>query len=227
MPVQSLGSTGGVATQAAKVFHSASAGNRTSLSYMSPRTYMKHGMLQVAHTNIRKLARLNAQNPMAEMDHVRLNNFFHSRVTRRSERGEGLQCPSSTSDANLALFLTVASCSSAKVGVGRRMGEGATPGGAAIADDHASADVGPVDEVPRPDSVATGESPVGPEESAEHPQAGAEDSRHGGAVAAVTSEVGSTRLSDCSSASSGGASDEFRAAGAVDQSTGTVDDGHF
>jgi len=93
MPGPSLGSTVGVATQAAKVFHSASVGNRTSLAYMLPRTYMTHRMLQVAHTNIRKLARLNAQNPMAEMDHVRLNNFFHTRVSPRCERGEGFQCP--------------------------------------------------------------------------------------------------------------------------------------
>lgn len=46
-------------------------------------------------------------------------------------------------------------------------------------------------------------------------------------MATVTSEVGSTRLSDCSSASSGGASDEFRAVGAVEQSTGMVDNGHL
>jgi len=226
MPDQSWGSTAGVATQAAEVFHSASVGNRTSLAYMSPRTYMTHRMLQVAHTNLRKLARLNAQNPMAEMDHIRLNNFFHTRGSRRCERGEGCQCPSNTSDAKLASFLTVTSCSSAKVGVGRQRGEGATDDGAAIADDHASAGVGPVDEALHPGPVATGASPVGPDESAEHPQVGAEDSRHGGAVAAVTSEVGSSRLSDCSSASSGGASDDFRAAGAVDQSSGLVYDGH-
>eukprot|EP00170_Pyropia_yezoensis_P001102 contig_5033_g1106 len=55
MPDQSLGTTAGVATQAAEVSHSVSVGNRTSLAYMAPATYMIHRMIQVAFMNTRKL----------------------------------------------------------------------------------------------------------------------------------------------------------------------------
>lgn len=61
MPDQSLGTTAGVATQAAEVSHSVSVGNRTSLAYMAPATYMIHRMIQVAFMNTRKLYRLHAE----------------------------------------------------------------------------------------------------------------------------------------------------------------------
>jgi len=103
MPYQSLGNTAGVATQAAEVFHSVSVGNRTSLAYITPKTYMTHRMIQVAHTNLRKLARHHSKNLKGEMDHVRLNFFFHSRVSRRCERGDTCKCGGAVSRGKLAM----------------------------------------------------------------------------------------------------------------------------
>ncbi|KAK1862420.1 hypothetical protein I4F81_004994 [Pyropia yezoensis] len=51
MPDESLGSTAGVATQAAEVSHSIAVVNRTSLAFMAPATYMVHKMAQVAMMN--------------------------------------------------------------------------------------------------------------------------------------------------------------------------------
>jgi len=120
MPDQSLGNTAGVATQAAEVFHSVSVGNRTSLAYMTPTTYMTHRMIQVAHTNLRKLARLHSKNPKGEMDHVRLNSFFHSRVSRRCERGDTCKCGGAVSGGKLAMARMVLGPSAVQGRDGRR-----------------------------------------------------------------------------------------------------------
>jgi len=92
MPDQSLGATSGVATQAAEVSHSISAANRTSLAYMSPTTYIIHRILQVAHMNLRKLAKLYAGKPRAENDHVPLAAFFHRRISHECQRGASCVC---------------------------------------------------------------------------------------------------------------------------------------
>jgi len=92
MPDQSLGATSGVATQAAEVSHSISVGNRTSLAYMAPSTYMAHRMLQVAHMNLRKLAKLFSGKPRAENDHISLASFFHQRISHSCQRGPSCEC---------------------------------------------------------------------------------------------------------------------------------------
>lgn len=101
MPDQSLGTTAGVATQAAEVSHSVSVGNRTSLAYMAPATYMIHRMIQVAFMNTRKLYRLHADNPRAENDHIELAGFFHARLSRTCQIGAACSC-----DASAALVAT-------------------------------------------------------------------------------------------------------------------------
>lgn len=92
MPDQSLGTTAGVATQAAEVSHSISVGNRTSLAYMAPSTYMTHRLIQVAFMNIRKLSRMDAVNPRGENDHVALSRFFHARLSRVCQLGPECSC---------------------------------------------------------------------------------------------------------------------------------------
>ena len=92
MPDESLGATSGVATQAAEVSHSISVGNRTSLAYMAPDTYMVHRMLQVAHMNLRKLAKLFSGKPRAENDHIPLASFFHRRISHSCQRGPSCGC---------------------------------------------------------------------------------------------------------------------------------------
>jgi len=92
MPDDSLGSTAGVATQAAEVSHSISVGNRTSLAYMSPATYMIHRMAQVAFMNTRKLQRLLSDKPNAENDHIPLAPFYHDRLVHDCERGPSCSC---------------------------------------------------------------------------------------------------------------------------------------
>lgn len=82
MPDESLGSTAGVATQAAEVSHSIAAANRTSLAYMAPATYMVHKMVHVAMMNIRKIHRVCQTNSAGENEHVPLAPFFHSRRSR-------------------------------------------------------------------------------------------------------------------------------------------------
>lgn len=86
MPDEALGTTAGVATQAAEVSHSIAVVNRTSLAYMSPTTYMLHKMAQVAFMNLRKLYRLHADTAAGENDHVALAPFFHSKVAHQCER---------------------------------------------------------------------------------------------------------------------------------------------
>lgn len=95
MPDQSLGTTAGVATQAAEVSHSISVGNRTSLAYMAPATYMIHRMFQVAFMNTRKLYRLDTDNPRAENDHIALAGFFHDRLSRMCQLGAACSCDTS------------------------------------------------------------------------------------------------------------------------------------
>jgi len=92
MPDDSLGSTAGVATQAAEVSHSISVGNRTSLAYMSPATYMIHRMVQVAFMNTRKLQRLLSDKPTAENDHIPLAPFYHAKLVHECERGPSCSC---------------------------------------------------------------------------------------------------------------------------------------
>lgn len=91
MPDESLGSTAGVATQAAEVSHSIAVGNRTSLAYMAPSTYMVHKIVQVALMNVRKLQRLFSDTT-GENDHVPLAPFYHQRLSRKCERGWACQC---------------------------------------------------------------------------------------------------------------------------------------
>jgi len=92
MPDDSLGSTAGVATQAAEVSHSIAVGNRTSLAYMLPETYMTHKMVQVAFMNVRKLYRLDSDNSSGENDHINLAPFFHSRLAGKCKRGSSCSC---------------------------------------------------------------------------------------------------------------------------------------
>ena len=92
MPDESLGSTAGVATQAAEVSHSIAVANRTSLAYMHPTTYMLHKMMQVAMMNVRKLQRLASDNVAGENDHVPLAPFFHSHIVRQCQRGSSCSC---------------------------------------------------------------------------------------------------------------------------------------
>jgi len=96
MPDECLGTTAGVATQAAEVSHSIAVVNRTSLAYMSPSTYMYHRMVQVAFVNLRKLYRLHAGNGVGENDHVPLAAFFHSKVLHQCERATVCTCASAT-----------------------------------------------------------------------------------------------------------------------------------
>jgi len=92
MPDHSLGATAGVATQAAEVSHSISVGNRTSLAYMAPATYITHRIVQVAFMNIRKLYRLHADNLSGENDHIPLAPFFHQHVSSGCQRGSACAC---------------------------------------------------------------------------------------------------------------------------------------
>ena len=94
MPDESLGTTAGVATQAAEVSHSISVVNRTSLAYMAPQTYMSHRMVQVAFMNVRKLYRLHSSNGGGENDHIPLAPFFHSKLAHQCERVSVCSCAS-------------------------------------------------------------------------------------------------------------------------------------
>jgi len=85
MPDECLGTTSGVATQAAEVSHSISVVNRTSLAYMAPATYMVHRMVQVAFMNLRKIYRLYTGNWSGENDHIPLSPFFHSKIVHQCE----------------------------------------------------------------------------------------------------------------------------------------------
>eukprot|EP00170_Pyropia_yezoensis_P003383 contig_14169_g3390 len=98
MPDESLGATAGVATQAAEVSHSIAVGNRTSLAYMAPATYMVHKMVQVAFMNVRKLQRMSLKNPLAENDHVPLAPFYHRSLARGCLRGQSCSCQQSVTD---------------------------------------------------------------------------------------------------------------------------------
>ena len=95
MPDESLGSTAGVATQAAEVSHSIAVANRTSLAYMAPQTYMVHKMVQVPMMNIRKLQRLSSSNTTGENDHIPLAPFYHGQLARSCQRGSSCSCQSS------------------------------------------------------------------------------------------------------------------------------------
>lgn len=95
MPDQSLGSTAGVATQAAEVSHSISVGNRTSLAYMAPPTYITHRIVQVAFMNIRKLYRLHVDNSSGENDHIPLAPFFHQHLSSQCQVGTSCSCEAS------------------------------------------------------------------------------------------------------------------------------------
>jgi len=92
VPDDSLGSTAGVAMQAAEVSHSIAVGNRTSLAYMLPATYMTQKMVQVAFMNMSKLYRLESDNSSGEKDHVNLGPFFHSRLEGGCKRSSFCSC---------------------------------------------------------------------------------------------------------------------------------------
>ena len=98
MPDECLGTTAGVATQAAEVSHSIAVVNRTSLAYMSPATYMYHRMVQVAFVNVRKLFRLQESNGSGENDHVPLAPFFHDKIAHQCERVAHCTCASAVGD---------------------------------------------------------------------------------------------------------------------------------
>jgi len=94
MPDECLGTTAGVATQTAEVFHSIAVFNRTSLAYMSPSTYMYHRMVQVAFMNLRKLYRLHAGSGAGENDHLPLAPIFHAKIMHQCERVTVCTCAS-------------------------------------------------------------------------------------------------------------------------------------
>jgi len=98
MPDECLGTTAGVATQAAEVSHSIAVVNRTSLAYNSPATYMYHRMVQVAFVNVRKLFRLQESNGSGENDHVPLAPFFHEKIAHQCERVAHCTCTSAVGD---------------------------------------------------------------------------------------------------------------------------------
>jgi len=105
MPDESLGTTAGVATQAAEVSHSVSVVNRTSLAYMAPATYMSHRMVQVAFMNLRKIYRLHADNSAGENDHIPLSPFFHAKIAHQCERISVCPCDAVESSADVAAAL--------------------------------------------------------------------------------------------------------------------------
>ena len=76
MPDESLGATAGFATQSPEVSRSIAVGNRTSLAYMAPATYMVKKMVQVAMMNVRKIQRLYSDKA-GENHHVPLAPFYH------------------------------------------------------------------------------------------------------------------------------------------------------
>jgi len=92
MPDEFLGTTAGVATQAAEVSHSIAVVNRTSLAYMSPHTYMVHKMAQVAFMNLRKLYRLHSDTAAGENDHIGLAPFFNQKVAQECQRAALCSC---------------------------------------------------------------------------------------------------------------------------------------
>jgi len=94
MPDEFLGTTAGVATQAAEVSHSIAVVNRTSLAYMSPPTYMVHKMAQVAFMNLRKLYRLHSDTAAGENDHIALAPFFNGKVAQECQRAGTCSCGS-------------------------------------------------------------------------------------------------------------------------------------
>jgi len=89
---ESLGTTAGVATQAAEVSHSVPVVNRTSLAYMAPATYRSHRMVQVAFMNLRKIYRLHADNSAGENDHIPLAPFLHDKISHQCERISVCSC---------------------------------------------------------------------------------------------------------------------------------------
>jgi len=98
MPDDSLGSTAGVATQAAEVSHSDAVVNRKSLAYMTPATYMVHKMVQVAFMNVRMQYRLSSDNSSGEKDHVWLAAFFHTKVSHECACISSCSCKRQHSD---------------------------------------------------------------------------------------------------------------------------------
>jgi len=94
MPDECLGTTAGVATQAAEVSHSIAVVNRTSPAYMSPSTYMYHRTVQMAFIKLRKLYRLHAGSGAGENDHLTLAPFFHAKIMHKCERVTVCTCAS-------------------------------------------------------------------------------------------------------------------------------------
>ena len=94
MPDEFLGTTAGVATQAAEVSHSIAIVNRTSLAYMSPPSYMVHKMAQVAFMNLRKLYRLHSDTAAGGNDHIALAPFFNDKVAQECQRAGTCSCGS-------------------------------------------------------------------------------------------------------------------------------------
>jgi len=92
MPDENLGSTAGVATQAAEVSHSIAVANRTSSAFLPPQTYMVHKMVQVAMMNIRKLQRLASSNTTGENADIPLAPFFHGQLARGCQSGSSCAC---------------------------------------------------------------------------------------------------------------------------------------
>jgi len=121
MPDECLGTTSGVATQAAEVSHSISVVNRTSLAYMAPATYMAHRMVQVAFMNLRKLYLLHASNGSGENDHIPLAPFFNTKIVHQCERIAVCDCEAA-GQQDLDLDLQVEENQGAKV---RGLGAGA------------------------------------------------------------------------------------------------------
>jgi len=116
MPDECLGTTAGVATQAAEVSRSIAVVNRTSLAYMSPATYTHHRMVQVAFMNLRKLYRLHAGNGVGENDHVPLAPFFHKKISHQCERVSVCTCASAADNGGKDAFE-------------QQVGEGTVPAG--------------------------------------------------------------------------------------------------
>jgi len=100
MPDESLGSTAGIAAQAAEVSHSVTDANRTSLADMTSANYMMHMMMQIRMMNIRQLQRLVSGNVTGESDLVSLSSYYHCSIASECQRGSGCSCHSTTDDGS-------------------------------------------------------------------------------------------------------------------------------
>lgn len=76
-PNESLGRTNGVATQAAESQHSISVKFRSHLAYMSPESFMAHGIVQLSMINLTAAYKLEHPEAKEENEDVNIAKYFH------------------------------------------------------------------------------------------------------------------------------------------------------